>query len=415
MKILFVGRHNNDIDNMVPVAARLAESGDMEPSYFIATPEIDPATDPRLAWLKKTFPVIPIHEVLNILPVGIRTKACRAVWRKKSFLPRKLPHAGTPWLLRAVDWKDCINRFMDRLQPDVVAFDWVNVHHVDDRNRPPYGLREIAEWALRNKRPIVALPHGLLLFALGGDDKPYYNTFSKVFVESARRKEMLLASGVEAARIEAAGSPRYDPWWLKKLYAEINPASRPVDGLVITFFATKMVYSYDFGNLIRWLKRLASGKGVSLIVQPHPRGQKARQFRELGCCPNVTIDATTPATVLIGRSHAVSTLVSSVVVDAMCRDIPVLYPKFLHQVTTWFEEWDACLTLKSMEETEAAVERLREGWTPAPAALGGFLREEVYGGGTPDTVDRIISKIKNASAIAVNAGTAEVEACKGIQ
>ncbi|MEO5339201.1 MAG: hypothetical protein H7837_01595 [Magnetococcus sp. MYC-9] len=406
MKILFVGRHNNDLDHMVPIAERLAHNPDNRVHYYIASPGLRWRSDFRLgallAW--QTVSVVdvwdlygrgsPLRTALAHLGRWLHEKSGACRWL------HRLPHAVSSFLFRHHDWSPALHRYLDALQPDVIAFDHTDISlHPGPQKRPPYGNGEIAQWGAAHRRPLVAFPHGLLLYppeGTGPTSNRLLNRFDRVFVESERRKKLFVETGVEAQRLVVSGSARYDPLWLEVL-AERLPARAAPDGpgrpFVITFFATKMVYPYDFDRLLQWLKAVAAVEGVLLIVQPHPRGQKAEVFRDLLTCKNVRIDVSTAAALLINRSDAVATLVSSVVVDALCKNIPLLYPKFLHQVTTWFEEWQTCLTLHTQEETLAAMAALQGGWSPAEAQREGFLRHEVYGGGDPATLARITTTL----------------------
>lgn len=411
MRILFVGRHNNDIDHMVPIAAHLARNPEHVVHYFIAAPALSWRTDCRFSHLLRHGNV-QVTDVWEMYARGSRGHALVArlgrwlqtACHENNFLLKRLhrvPQAVSSFLFRRFSWEVAVNRYLDAVRPELLAFDHTDIApRVGPQKYPPYGNGEIAQWGGHHRCPIVAFPHGLLLYPpeeTHPAGNQHLNRFDRLFVESERRKRLFVESGVEASRMIVSGSARYDPWWLQVLAGLLpGPGSHPGSAgkYVITFFATKMVYPYDFALLLQWLRRLASVEGVFLIVQPHPRGQKAAVFQELLSCPTVRIDTTTPAAVLINHSQAVSTLVSSVIVDALCKHIPVLYPKFLHHITTWFEEWRACLILHSLEETPAAVAALRAGWSPEAESLEGFLRHEVYGGGDAGTLARIAQSIE---------------------
>jgi hypothetical protein len=396
MDVLFIGRHNNDIDNMVPVAAKILTGGGGVASYFIATPEINQEKDFRLKYL---------HDELNckiitfwsVAPHDIFTKSLKFLFEHTNRRQiQKYVEKISNWHYRNNRWDSQVGNLLEQINPDLIAFDWTDPNHSGPQRRPPYCIGEIVSWAKNRKIPVVALPHGLLLFDLGSEGVSSISEFDKIFVESKRRLKMLVKQGVAESKIVVSGSPRYDPFWMGKL-EKILPASQypryTGKKFTITFFATKMVYEYDFNKLIAWLKKIASQEGVHLIVQPHPRNQKIKTFKDLFDTPSVDVDATTPASVLIRNSNAVSTLVSSVVVDAMCLNKPVIYPKFLHKITTRFEEEGACLVVNSMEETGKAINELKKGWQPAPQCIESFLSKDVFGDNNRHTIDKIVEEM----------------------
>ena len=211
----------------------------------------------------------------------------------------------------------------------------------------------------------------------------------------------MIEAGVPEERISVCGSPRYDPAWVERVVAELGggDSDPPDDGRVpIVFFATKKVYDFDFERLMGWLGHVAAHPRVDLVIQPHPRGQREATFASLARLPNVTVDAKTPASLLIDRADMVSTLVSSVMVEAVVRGREILYPRFANTVTTRFDEAGACVALERMEDTHAAIDAFLAGERVARENCDAFLRETAWGGGDPDTIARVCAGMTQIAA-----------------
>lgn len=411
MKALFVVRHNNDFDWIAPVACGWARQSPAHESLVLAaSPELALAGDWRAAILARE-PRVTLHEVWDVGRHGAFSGALsgrlRSAWsslRAGMKLRRKALQVATEFAI-AGSYDDRLAALLERWRPDIVAFDWY---------RPParrrrfghFGYQAIMRWAAARAVPVVSLPHGLQLFVPQNKAAEAFDTrYALTFVESAEHADRLAAAGLARDSIAVCGSPRYDPSWVARIAAAFDDGAplshdRPArDGRVtVAFFATKRVYDFDFSLLLSWLRELAAHPRVDLVVQPHPRGQRAAVFASLAALPNVTIDATTPAPVLIGRADIVSTLVSSVMVEAVVRGREILYPRFVNTVVTRFEEKDACLGIERMEDTRAAIDAYLAGRRVPRENYDAFLAETVFGGGSPDAIDRICRRMAAVAA-----------------
>ncbi len=371
-KVLFVGRHNNDIDWISPVVNQGIENG-WNCYYFIATPYIEISKDFRLSYLRakscNIFGVFDVYKnpITRILFSLKRVKASRMLLDKI--------------LYRRIDEKKMRN-LLRNINPSIIVFDHTcRILETKSNTRPPFGLDHIFSWAEDMNIPCLSLPHGLIFFDLVR--KGTYNCFNhykQVFSANDLQTKFLHKGGVEPSKIILGGASRFDAYWLKTL-DEILPRNTLIDKKInnyytIVFFATKMVYDYDFKGLINWLKILAEDKEIFLIVQPHPRGQKKKSFKELFNLDNVIIDDSTPSSLLIRYGDCVSTLVSSVVTEAVCLNKPILYPKFLHKKDTVFDDGDVSLILNDVSDTKKALSSLkREEFKPKNDK---FLAKYVY-------------------------------------
>ena len=396
MRALFVARHNNDYDSIVPIVDHWARTGNEALIYF-PTPQIRWKDDFRTAILRQYSNV----RFADLWDMGAHSGLAQWLSQQwKTVTPetrakRKFLQIVTENAL-ARRYEMGIAAMLDDFRPQVICFDWYSV----PAKRPRfgfYGYQPIMRWAVARAIPTVALPHGLVLFDPPKGETTNMAMYSMMFVESEQRRKTLLSSGGELCEIAVTGSARYDPTWVEKIAAkldQLHPAmQRARHKINIVFFGTKQVYEFDFAEQNRWLIHLSQHPEVELVIQPHPRGQKMSAFAALAGRPNVTIDPKTPATVLISRADMVSTLTSSVMVEAILRGREILYPKFCNTVVTRFEEKGACITLEKLEDSHPAIDNYLAGKRVPRENYEAFLEETAWGGKGPDTIKRICDRL----------------------
>jgi UDP-N-acetylglucosamine:LPS N-acetylglucosamine transferase len=74
---------------------------------------------------------------------------------------------------------------------------------------------------------------------------------------------------------------------------------------------------------------------------------------------------------------------SSILIEALTLDKPVLYLKYLHANTTQYEEMGACWTIRNEDELKSALAALQQNPGSIPYAsenVEQFLAEIIYGG-----------------------------------
>jgi len=393
VKALFVVRHNNDFDSIAPVAHGWAQAGG-ESIMLSASPELSFTRDFRAGLLQAAgVRLVSLWEVAGRRPDGWLAQRWAAT-ASGARVSRKLMQMTTE-LAIARHYDPRLAALVAEWRPDIIAFDWLKA--------PPrrkrfglFGYQALWTHARAKAVPVVSLPHGLQLFTPPKAEGPDIDSrYALTFVESEEHAGRLEKAGLPREKIAVCGSPRYDPAWVARVVAALGGEPEPAtDGHVdIAFFATKKVYDFDFTGLLDWLGELARHPAVRLTIQPHPRGQRAAVFAALARMPNVSVDTRTPASVLIGRAQIVSTLVSSVMVEAVIRGREILYPAFVNTVATRFAEKGACVSLASMGATHAAIDAFIAGRRVARGNYEAFLNETVFGGGGEDTVRRTIGRM----------------------
>jgi hypothetical protein len=403
MKALFAIRHNNDFDSMAPVVdGWVSRSPGHAALVYFASAAVKWRGDFRTRMLEKTGRVRFADPWL--VAGGNGGGALPRLWhrnRADDRLQRKLLQFATE--LRVLPgFTAKMNRLLDEYRPDIVAFDWYDVP-ARRKMLQFFGYGEMLDWARKHRRPLVSLPHGLLLYSQPGMAKPVFTTdYDAIYVESESKRELLQGG---ASNVVVTGSPRYEPKWVSRVAEALEtnsawPSEAPGKTRIV-FFATTAKGYYDFSKLLDWISHLAGHPEVELVVQPHPRGQKDYEFASIAGLENVRIDSATPASGLIARADIASTLVSSVVVEAAVRGKEILFPKFLTTVTTQFDDAHACISLGNLEGTYPAIDAFRAGKRVPRRYYQAFLKRSVYGGGSPDTIGRVcrhMQKLAQATA-----------------
>lgn len=380
--ILFVWRHNNDFDSTLPVIYAAARSGVFEAvNVYVSSEDLLWRTDFRIGILDG-MPNVRIFDIWQLVgnPIGAAARWLCELSRMSRGPLRKILPKFAKSIISHSRWRKNLHSTLEEINPEMIAFDWVDIT-IDRRNEGPWGIRTIAEWAKQKRRPFVGLMHGLSLASFPHATSAMSSDFYRLYIESEFRFTQMIASGFPAEKLCIAGSPRFDKFWidlLGKRIEEYRLSKANSDVKTIVFFATKLVYDYDFERVVDWLNRIAAIPGIRLIVQPHPRGQGKSGFRRLRRHSGCIIDMKTPAAILIREADIVSTLVSSVICEAVALNIPLLYPRFLNSIPTRFDEEGACIVVEGMEDTEAAIKRCLEGGI-SKDAYERFLNRHVWG------------------------------------
>ncbi len=358
--------------------------------YLLLSPELLPERDFRLRSLseREGVKIITIFDFPGF--PGIKGRlGIRKLWSilPKSVIWKRVLDKFTPIVFGAVNWDKILQEYLKQIEPVWIVADRLRPDKESSKKKKytPYGKKGVFEFASNRKNhlKVLSIPHGLLLFDLPTSYELFRPFYDKVAVSNMLEKKKFNEAGFSDRDLWCVGATRYASSWLEYL-EKIVPAVSYADKIgkdryIIVFFATKMVYEYDFERLLTWLKVLSEIENVFVIVQPHPRGQKRKAFKALESCENVFIDTVTPAASLIRFSDAVSTLVSSVVVEAICLEKPLFYPKFLHKKQTAFEKEGACITIDDLQKTEEIVLGVKNGKSPLPTEkYKNFLKRYLY-------------------------------------
>jgi hypothetical protein len=202
-------------------------------------------------------------------------------------------------------------------------------------------LRKVDKYAKSNKIPIVAIPHAVenwdnilinirqLSTARETEGRTGWNLYDKIIFPDKYAAEKTIRQGVESSKIKLVGSTRFSNEWIKKLddvvYDKYSLPEVDSRKLKIVFFLTKPVHNVFEDEVRRTIRFLTGFKDVFLIVKPHTRGMKFDQDNLGVNC--IIEDRDIPSGVLTDWSDLILFTATSVVLDALKKDKPVLYLK----------------------------------------------------------------------------------------
>ena len=402
---LFFIRQFNDIDHIVPIVWKMWSDG-QPVSVFCLNPAYDLGCDYRLAFLRsKGVNVRYIYDEhpprldvrhrsmrlasrlfyaashrLNVSTSGFWGAATDALQQhtaklgKKFFKDTKKSYYDLPW----AQW------LLKRTAAQALCFDHINPgQHVVD-----VLLKAAEELSI----PTFALPHGVFIYTNNDvrsgsteeDRFDKFNRFDYIVTQNALRRDVLVRAGVDAAKIHVLGSARYSDEWMAQnktlLPRKMDTRSLADSGLKAVFMTTRFAYKIDVPRMLKTFDLLAAVDNLQLLVKPHTRsGGEAKIYDSLPLS-NVSDLSSVE---LCEWADIVLVIGSSILIEPLKLNKPVLYLKYLHTNTTQYEEMGACWTIHDEQEllqALAALQRNRHDVPYSQADANSFLAEIVYGG-----------------------------------
>ena len=204
------------------------------------------------------------------------------------------------------------------------------------------------------------------------------------------RRNICVQLGYDPLRTQAWGSCRFEPSW-QKLNLSICP---PVPvclkdrlGFKLVFMDHQYDYNVDTSAIWSTLYKLAAIEGLTLVIKTSTREGKSAHVdsyrNKLSNLTNVVfVNSEVHSPSLIQWSDCVVNYGSSIGIEAIMQNKPLITPTYMHSNRTLFEDFGAGVVVHSAEELLVEVERLISGESPQPYADAeeSLLREIVYGG-----------------------------------
>jgi hypothetical protein len=273
---------------------------------------------------------------------------------------------------------------LEQSQAQALCFD-----HILPRR---YVVGALLRAAKEKSVPTLALPHGVYLYtnefykAGSSSRQRFYkfNRFDYVIVQNHLRKDVLVRSGVAREKIIALGSARFCDEWIAKnrevMPRMIESTNRNPESLRLVFMPSKPRCRVDVERMHSTIDLLAGLSEIEAVVKPHTRiGREAHLFDNMQL-PDVSHVLTSE---LCEWADVVLVIGSSVITEALMQGKPVLYLKYLHANTMFFEECGACWTIPDEAALKDVLESLRIKRMDVPYAdenVNRYLSEVVYGG-----------------------------------
>ena len=419
---IFFVRRFNDLDHIVPVVYRTAKEGRRTSLVLCLNPFMEITDDFRLKFLRESWgvktqyvytyyaPTLP-HKAVGrwICSSHIRSsvrelfaaRAGRASGIRRGLKPfarpgeialriayacfKKYLYAWTDRVLvrRVLFNKRWAEAFLKHTRAATLVFDYVhsNIHVAG----------ALIEAAHELGVPLISVPHGTSIFSgrplEGPEDNHARVIHSGVdyFVVHHRRDEKVLVDyGFDAKKLKVLGSARYCQEWEGVLHrivpTEKIPEPRDPGRRLKVVYMERGADRHGAYKRLVWetLERIASLDFVDFIIKPPTRTDRLH----FGKLPDSVMVANDINSVNLCRwADVVVGTVTSILLEAFWQRKILLYPKYFHDDSMWFEETGACWTVAGPEELEAALRRLKDDplYRPYPqSAVDSFIRGVVY-------------------------------------
>jgi hypothetical protein len=239
--------------------------------------------------------------------------------------------------------------------------------------------------------PVLALPHGIQMYT-NDVSKPKstetrrftkFDHFDYIIATNKSRKDLLIKSGVAEDKISVLGSARYCRTWMEQNDKIVPKAAgkfiESSEKLKVVLMPSKPQCRFDLERMFASCQLIAGLSGIEAVIKPHTRMRNVDQFGNYPL-PDVSHILTAD---LCAWADVLLIVGSSVMVEMLMRDKPVLYLKYLHENTTLFEEMGACWTINDETELKNALSSLqadRNQILYCEESVAAFLSEVVYGG-----------------------------------
>ncbi|MGD9097876.1 MAG: hypothetical protein PVF97_07295 [Desulfobacterales bacterium] len=403
---LFFIRQFNDIDHITPLVWKMRHDGHPV-SVYCLNPAYDLRNDYRLSFLHDCgIRVAYVYdEILSSLgwhhwTLRWTSKCCYAISNQLNRLSEDISTAPAALARRKTyKWaKKLFNRSKNRYYTDAWALALLKKTGAqalcfDHINPGRHVVGVLLNAARRQSIPTFALPHGVFIYTNKEvrtgttQDSRFdkFNHFDYVVTQNTLRKNVLTRAGVNSDKIHVLGSVRYSDEWMAEnksiLPRQMDTALANRPGLKAVFMTTRFAYKINVDRMLKTIELLAARAHLHLLVKPHTRsGSEASVYDNLSASNVSNLSSVE----LCEWADVVLVIGSSILIEALKLDKPVLYLKYLHANTTQYEEMEACWTIHNEQELLGAIESLKDNPKSVPyskESVDAFLAEIVYGGG----------------------------------
>jgi hypothetical protein len=402
---LFFVRAFNDVDHLTPIVWKMSRDNYPVAVYCI-NPKYDIKNDYRLNFLKDIG--VKVDYIYNNFDqcLGILHRAMRFLFQRSYALQKRrdinsrslfsilsnslrvLARIAGPKLYQLTRKKFYNLRWarniLEQTGAQVLCFDWVHPER--------YVVDVLLRAAKEKSIPALALPHGVSLYTndlvkadLTEDrQREIYQRYDHVVVQNSLFKKVLSKSGVEKEKIIVLGSARYCNEWMEQnkkiLPRVIKSSDEKLGKLKVVFMTTRSGWRVGVDKTIRTFDMLSRLDEIDVVVKPHTRtGKDVDMYKNLPLANVSDISSVE----LCEWADVVLVVGSSIIVEALKLNKPVLYLKYLHENTMEYEEFGACWIIHDDNELQDALLSLKNTKTKVPYTdedVNRWLFELIYGG-----------------------------------
>ena len=340
-KAFFFLRHNNDIDQIVPVIHKWLSNENIPTDIIILTKRktlddfrinlLKEFNNARAIHIKDLFGKYRLAHYVNIYSLCFKLRIFLRKYRTLRKLFNKL-------------FKKDLKQIFEDVEKGIVVFDWIE----------SFFPQEIVKMAKKKGLTTVSLPHG---------DAPYFNYMEKKddlnYTTWENKKKTTIydylvvpnhlvynryKDSPEKDKIKILGSARYSDEWLNIISKSIP--NFEIEGsenkLKIVFFLRNTTFPIFWDEVVRTMKLIIQFPNVYLVVKHHPRDiRNAKQITKslFRLYPDVKrnlgvnlkfIYGEVSSDSLIKWADIIIDLGTSVAWEPIKKGMPVLLPEYLH-------------------------------------------------------------------------------------
>ena len=406
---LFFIRAFNDIDHITPIVWKMINDG-YPVSVYCLNPEYDIQDDYRLSFLRANgVKVDYLYNASGHRPEGLHRLVCSVMFRSYRIhkqltrghrgdqsstailgkFAREIGKLSYAFLKALFYRKAWALDFFKRTDARVLCFD-----HIRPRQ---YVVGIMLHVAKEKGIPTIAFPHGVFIYLNdlikegATDERGYdkYNQFDYTIIQNRQRRQYLMNSGVHGNKIYALGSARYCDEWMtqnRQILPRMLKTDQPDNKLKVVFMTTRFAFRIDVKRMLETFDILSRLDDIEVLVKPHTRTGKEAGFYDDIPLKNV---ADISSVELCEWADVMLVIASSILIEALVQEKPVLYLKYLHGNTTLYEKLGACWQINNEAELKKALLSLRQNKETVPYSsenVQNFLSEIIYGGQKRRTV-----------------------------
>ena len=395
--IVFLVRHYNDIDHIVPIAYRMLKDGAPEVKVFCMDASLPVAGDFRLNFLKEQFgsPTNYIYQA-HTPSFGHRLFSFAHSQALNGEAP--LPSRWAAKIVRRIFGRVHGSSWRDQLYGKAWAREFLQKYDVqclviDYGRKGRFIYKAISDAADELGIRKVGVPHGFdlatnLLWTNRhvADQRPpdllkEWGWLGELAVSSHASKEKYIECGLSAEDLKVLGSARFCDEWLDVYHDLLPPQPFPNSNgkLKVVYMDHGTGYRVNTEQVLASFQAIAELGFVDTVIKASTRvslsDERLAEYSR--------IDSETHSAHLIRWADVVMTAKSSIALEVFHLNKVFVYPAYFHENRMLWEDYGACWNVSNVDELSGALRTIHDGAARlpySPEEVRAFQTEVVYGG-----------------------------------
>ncbi len=380
MYVLFV-RHFPDFDHIVPIAHKLAERHPGQVRVIKQSSNLNLKNDYRAIFLSERHN-IKVDGLFNCTRrFNMRGTVAHYISKVARYLPFPFAQRVFNVIKDKLAERKWAEALLDDLQPVAIGLDYMPLNALKQFN-------EIANVARSRNIPVVFLPHSAEVFMDFNLEVIRKQHIEHRIINRSELAEHYSNPDIPSLVLTSLGSSRYNREWMDvndALVARTYPAEDLPDnpGTLKVLICTRPAIGFVGNDPL--MSKLLAEPNLDLVIKGKPRNTGGMEGVE-------SVGNKYPTTRLIQWADVIVIAGSSIAVDVLLYDKPLLHLKYLSPDHVFaYETFNACWSVDTQEELFSALERLKADKHDVPYAkedVTKFIDHVVYDSGrVPDPLD----------------------------